>query len=298
VHGRPVHFVDGDAAADARAQSVLEQIASRVGFRDVVFLYEPLAAAYHYEESATREEIVLVADIGGGTSDFSVIRIGPERRTRLDRRDDILANAGVRIGGTDFDTLLSLDAVMPLLGLGTQLTEKDLPMPKAIYFELATWALINFAYTYRSERDVRELLGQSCEPEKVSRLLGTIHRRLGHRIAFAVEDAKIALSDIERALLPLSFIEQGLAAEATQRGFDAAIAEKSTRLTQVAQDCIRRAGLRSEEIDTIFFTGGSSRVPAVRQAIGAAAPQAKATTGSDLLSVAYGLTREAARLFG
>jgi hypothetical chaperone protein len=297
VHGRPVHFVDGDPAADAGAQSVLEQIARRVGFRDVIFLYEPLAAAYHYEESVTREEIVLVADIGGGTSDFSVIRIGPERRTRLDRRDDILANAGIRIGGTDFDTLLSLDAVMPLLGLGTQLTKKDLPMPKAIYFELATWPLINFTYTYRSERDVRELLAQACEPEKVSRLLKTIRQRLGHRIAFAVEDAKIALSDTESAKLPMSFIEQGLAAEATRRGFDAAIAEKSTRLTEVAQDCVRRAGLRSEEIDTIFFTGGSSRVPAVRQAIGAAAPQAKATTGSDLLSVAYGLTREAARLF-
>jgi len=93
VHGRPVRFVDRDDAADAKAQSVLEGIAKRVGFRDVIFEYEPLAAAYHYEDSVSQEELVLVADIGGGTSDFSVIRIGPERRNRPDRRDDILANA-------------------------------------------------------------------------------------------------------------------------------------------------------------------------------------------------------------
>src|SRR5580692_9186525 len=134
VHGRPVRFVDHDDKADRKAQSVLQAIAQRAGFRDVAFVYEPIAAAYHYEETAAREEIVLVADIGGGTSDFSVIRIGPDRLNRADRANDILANAGVRVGGTDFDTLLSLESVMPELGLGTYLFEKNLPMPKALYF--------------------------------------------------------------------------------------------------------------------------------------------------------------------
>jgi hypothetical chaperone protein len=215
VHGRPVRFVDGDDAADARAQNVLEGIAHRVGFRDVVFEYEPIAAAYNYEETATREEVVLIADIGGGTSDFSVIRIGPDRKSRADRRDDVLGNSGARIGGTDFDTRLNLDAVMPLLGLGTQLTNKDLPMPKAIYYELATWATINFAYNFKTEREVRELLAQSAEPPRVARLLKTIRRHLGHRIAFSVEDAKIALSETEVAALPLDFLEAGLSAAAT-----------------------------------------------------------------------------------
>src|SRR6185437_2475505 len=129
VHGRPVRFVDDDDEADAKAQRVLGAIANRVGFRDVAFVYEPIAAAYHYEQSSTDEEIVLIADIGGGTSDFTVIRIGPERARKPDRTSDILANDGVRVGGTDFDSLLSLDAVMPLLGLGTRLVEKNLPMP-------------------------------------------------------------------------------------------------------------------------------------------------------------------------
>jgi hypothetical chaperone protein len=297
AHGRPVRFVDGDEEADAKAQGVLEAIAKRVGFRHVAFVYEPIAAAYHYEQSATREELVLVADIGGGTSDFTVVRIGPERRILPDRTSDILANAGVRVGGTDFDTLLSLDAVMPALGLGMQLVNKGLPMPRALYFELATWATINFTYTCRNEREVRALVADSREPEKTRRLLGALQKRHGHRIAFSVEDAKIALSDRENVGIDLGFIEGGLMTDVTRAGFDRTIEQKTGRLFRTAATCIADAGLDPSDIQTIFFTGGSSRVPAVRAAISRAAPEAQPATGSDLLSVALGLTREAERRF-
>ena len=298
VHGRPVRFVDDDDAADAKAERVLQGIANRVGFRDVAFVYEPIAAAYHYEETATAEETVLIADIGGGTSDFTVIRIGPERVRRADRASDILANDGVRVGGTDFDSLLSLDAVMPALGLGTQLIEKNLPMPNSLYYELSVWSTINFAYTHQNDRMLIELIAGAREPEKVARLLKVIRNRLGHRIAFAVEDGKIALSDAAATALPLGFIEPGLAADATRSGFDHAIAARTERLHRIAAQCIRDAGLRPDGIHTIFFTGGSSRVPAVRQAIARAAPGARAAAGSDFLSVALGLTREAQKRFG
>lgn len=298
VHGRPVRFVDGDEAGDARAQAVLAEIARRAGFRAVSFVYEPIAAAYHYEDSATREELVLVCDIGGGTSDFSVIRIGPRRKARPERKDDILANAGIRIGGTDFDRLLSLDRVMPLLGLGTQLVSKDLPMPNGTYYALATWATINFAYDRKTERETAALVADSRAPEKTARLLAAIRKRLGHRIAFAVEDAKIALSAAERFDIVLDFLERGLAAEATQVQFERAVAEKTAKLEEVAARCVRDAGLRPDDIHTVFLTGGSSRVPAVRAAVCAAAPDATVATGSDLLSVALGLTREAQRRYG
>jgi hypothetical chaperone protein len=298
VHGRPVRFVDDDDAADAKAERVLEGIARKVGFRDVAFVYEPIAAAYHYEGTVAGEETVLIADIGGGTSDFTVIRIGPQRARAADRTSDILANRGARIGGTDFDASLSLDAVMPLLGLGTRLIDKDLPMPNSLYFELATWSTINFAYTFQNERMLRELAAGACEPDKVARLLKVVRERLGHRIAFAVEDGKIALSDAEAAALPLSFIEPDLVAPATRAGFDRAIASRTDRLERIAADCIREAGLKPHDIHTIFFTGGSSRVPAVREAIRRAAPDARAAAGSDFLSVASGLTREAQKRFG
>jgi hypothetical chaperone protein len=293
VHGRPVRFVDDDDKADARAQEVLATVAKRVGFRDVAFVYEPIAAAHHYEQTVESEELVLIADIGGGTSDFSIIRVGPQHRNRADRSRDVLATAGVRVGGTDFDTALSLAAVMPLLGLGTQLIEKDLPMPNAPYHELATWATINFAYTYKNERELAELVPLACEPAKVERLVNVVRRRLGHHLAFAVEDAKIALSTEERAAVPLAFLEADLAVTATRAEFDRAIDARIERLHKSARDCIAAAGLRPADIETIFLTGGSSRVPAVRAAIGRAAPSARLTGGSDLLSVALGLTQMA-----
>jgi len=293
VHGRPVRFVDGDDAADARAQGVLEAIARRVGFRDVAFVYEPIAAAHHYEQTVEREELALIADIGGGTSDFSIVRVGPRQRERTDRSGDVLANAGVRVGGTDFDAALSLAAVMPHLGLGTRLVEKNLPMPNALYHELATWATINFAYTYRNERALEELVALACEPEKVERLRTLVRQRLGHRLAFAVEDAKIALSAEDRASILLTFLEANLAAEATRGQFDSAIDARLDRLQGTARGCIAAAGLAPSAIDTIFLTGGSSRVPAVRAAIARAAPSARLAARSDLLSVALGLTQMA-----
>jgi hypothetical chaperone protein len=293
VHGRPVRFVDDDDTADARAQGVLESIARRAGFRDIAFVYEPIAAAHHYEQTVQGEELALIADIGGGTSDFSVIRVGPQHRERAERGRDVLANAGVHIGGTDFDTNLSLAAVMPLLGLGSELVEKNLPVPIALYHELAVWPTINFAYTYKNERLVSELVSLACEPEKVTRLLTLLHRRLGHRLAFAVEDAKIALSGEETAAVPLGFLEPGLAATATRVDFERAIAADMDRLYRAARGCIAAAGVGPAAIDTIFLTGGSSRVPAVRAAIARAAPSARLAGGSDLLSVALGLTEMA-----
>jgi hypothetical chaperone protein len=296
MHGRPVRFVERDDEADARAEHVLESIAKRVGFRDVVFVYEPIAAAHHYEQSVRSEELVLIADIGGGTSDFSVIRMGPDRCGRVDRGRDVLATGGVRVGGTDFDMLLSLASVMPLLGLGSQLVEKSLPMPNALYHELATWATINFAYTYKNERELAEMVLQAREPDKVGRLLKVVRQRLGHRLAFAVEEGKMALSEADCATLRLYFLEQGLAAPAMRADFERAIEGQTDRLYRTARACVASAGLGSDAIDTIFLTGGSSRVPAVRMAITRAAPSARVTTGSDLLSVALGLTQMAGLL--
>ncbi|MCX7364982.1 MAG: Hsp70 family protein [Alphaproteobacteria bacterium] len=293
VHGRPVRFVDDDDAADARAQAVLEAIARRAGFRDVAFVYEPIAAAHHYEQTVQGEELALIADIGGGTSDFSVIRVGPRLRERVDRSQDVLATAGVHVGGTDLDTALNLAAVMPLLGLGTQLIQKNLPVPNALYHELAAWPTINFAYTYKNERMVAELVSLAVEPGKVGRLLSLVRQRLGHRLAFAVEDAKIALSAEECADVALAFLEVGLATTTTRVDFDSAIDNRMGRLHKAATDCIAMTGLSPAAIDTIFLTGGSSRVPAVRAAIGRAAPSARLAGDSDLLSVALGLTQMA-----
>ena len=145
VLGRPVFFVDDDPAADRVAEQTLADIARAVGFSDISFQYEPIAAAFHYETTLAREELVLVADIGGGTSDFSIVRLSPQRARAAERWSDVLANTGVHIGGTDFDKQLSLASVMPLLG-HRSLLKSGREMPASIYFNLATWHTINFAY--------------------------------------------------------------------------------------------------------------------------------------------------------
>jgi hypothetical chaperone protein len=143
-----------------------------------------------------------------------------------------------------------------------------------------------------------ELVAGSREPEKVARLLKVIRSRLGHRLAFAVEDAKIELTAKEAAVLPLLFVENELVATVTRRDFNEAIASKSERLHATAAKCISEAGLKRDAIHTVFFTGGSSRVPAIRDAIVRAAPAARIASGSDFLSVALGLTRQAQKRFG
>ena len=163
VLGRPVFFVDDDAARDAAAQASLEAAAHAVGFKEVRFQYEPIAAAFHYEEQVAHEQTVIVADIGGGTSDFSVVRVGPERRGHADRRADILASHGVHSAGTDFDRQVELARILPALGFGAygppRRERAPLEVPSRIYFDLATWHLINSVY--RPQR-VMEIAATAC----------------------------------------------------------------------------------------------------------------------------------------
>ena len=298
VHGRPVRFVDGNDFADMQAQLVLEEIARKLGFRHIEFLYEPIAAAYHFEQYLTQEEVVLVADIGGGTSDFSVIRLGPARRHRPDRKPDILSSQGARIGGVDFDAALSLSRVMPEFGLGSRLRTKKLPMPNAIYFELANWATINFVYTPQYAREVRDAIMDAEEPDKLRRLQSLISLRLGHRIATAVEDAKIDLSQESQGKILLDFVEPSLSLGIGRATFDQILEPGLVRIVEGVKSAIRVAGLTSSEVHTVFLTGGSSRIPAIRAAIASAAPNAELRTSSDLLSVGLGLTEHAANIFG
>src|SRR5690606_1738799 len=149
VLGRPVFFVDDDPVADREAQDTLVEVARTLGFSEVSFQYEPIAAAFDYESSISREELVLIVDIGGGTSDFSLVRLAPERREVAERQADILATGGVHIGGTDFDKQLSLAGVMPLFGYGSRM-KSDAPMPTSTHLNLATWHTINAAYSQKN----------------------------------------------------------------------------------------------------------------------------------------------------
>src|SRR6185437_14284626 len=161
VHGRPVHFVDNAPEADRKAEQTLREIAREVGFDQVTFQFEPIAAALDYERQIATEEVALIADIGGGTSDFSIVRLGPERHGKADRAADILANDGVRVGGTDFDRQLSLGVVMPLFGYGSAMKRQGLDVPSSYFQDLATWSNINRMYEPRVLADIRQVRQQA-----------------------------------------------------------------------------------------------------------------------------------------
>lgn len=296
VLGRPVFFVDDDPLADKQAENTLAEIARAVGFRDISFQYEPIAAAFHYETTIQDEQLVLVADIGGGTSDFSVIRLSPQRAQHIDRQADLLANGGVHVGGTDFDRLLSLDSVMPLLGYRSRL-KSSLEMPSNIFFNLATWHTINSAYTRQVYAEQRELALEAQEPDKVARLLTLIDKRAGHWLANEVEQGKIALSDQECATLRLDYLEAGLAQGITRRDFDAATASLVGKVETTVQALLRDAGIAADAIDTVLFTGGSSGIPRLREQIAALLPQARAVECDPFGSIGAGLAVEAARRY-
>ncbi|QFR34260.1 Hsp70 family protein [Ancylobacter sp. TS-1] len=298
VLGRPVFFVDDDEAANAKAEDTLRAIAADIGFREVSSQFEPIAAALDYEQQVRGEEIALIADIGGGTSDFSIVRLGPARRARPDRSADILANDGVRIGGTDFDRHLSLGALMPLLGFRSPMKRPGRDVPSGYFHELSTWSSINRLYTSRTVRELHEVRREAARPELVERLIRVIEEQRGHTLAMEAEDAKIALAEAERAEVDLAWLEAGLSVGITPQELVEHTDTLAARIARRVGICLDQAGLKAGDIDALFLTGGSTRLAHVRAAILAAAPGARVVEGDTFGSVGTGLAVEAARRYG
>ncbi|PPD31224.1 MAG: heat-shock protein [Hyphomicrobium sp.] len=297
VIGRPAYFVDDDQPADDKAQAQLEAAARAAGFETIAFQFEPIAAALHYEQSVTDEEIALVADIGGGTSDFSVLRVSPRLATKIDRRGDILGYNGVHIGGTDFDRLLSMATLMPFLGLGSKLRMKGMDAPSWYFADLATWHRINVLYDGKVLTEVRSVRRDSAEPEKIDRLLGVLELRKGHELLGRIEQAKIDMSSMTAATVSLADVAQDFVLEIKRRRFEQAIGESLGRIEGRVRDVIALAGLKPGTVRTVFLTGGSSGIPAVRNAVTKVVPAAQVVVGDAFGSVAAGLAIDAERRF-
>ncbi|HRD97809.1 MAG TPA: Hsp70 family protein, partial [Rubrivivax sp.] len=276
VLGRPVFFVDDEPARDAQAQAALLDTAHQAGFRDVQFQYEPIAAALDYESRVTREQRVLVADIGGGTSDFSIVRVGPARRGRAERRDDILANHGVHKAGTDFDRHVELAAILPLLGYRTlrpaRPGETPREVPSGVYFDLATWHLINTVYAPVRVAELRGIKAWYEQPLHHSRLMTAVQERLGHALAAAAEQAKIDVATSGLASIDLHLLEAGLTAELHEAHAAQALEADLAHIVHAARETARQAGLAAQEVDALYFTGGSTGLQPLVQRIAACFP--------------------------
>ncbi|MDD0812411.1 Hsp70 family protein [Curvibacter sp. RS43] len=289
VLGRPVHFVDDDPERDQLAQDMLLQAAAHCGFRDVGFQLEPIAAALDYERRLSAETLVLVVDIGGGTSDFTVVRLGPQRVALAERHSDILATTGVHIGGTDYDQRLNLEQVMPLLGY-RHLGPKGREVPSRVFFDLATWHLIHWQQTPKAVREALELRVDYRDAQLHQRLMTVLRERFGHRLANGVEQAKIGCSSGQGPqTIDLSLIEAGLNASLSPQDLADHLQSLLAQVVVCALACVQRAGLQPQQLGAVYLTGGSSALKPFQQALAEAFPGVPLVEGDLFGGVASGL---------
>ena len=267
VMGRPVHFVDDNPERDAQAEASLRQAVEAVGFEEVSFQLEPIAAALDYEQRLSQESTVLVVDLGGGTSDFTVVRLGPDRMKKADRSPDILATTGVHIGGTDYDRQLNLAQVMPLLGFKhTGPAQRE--VPSRVFFDLATWHLIHWQYQPKAIAHAKTLRTNYSDLHLYERLMRVLTGRHGHHIAHEVEQAKIRCS-VNRAhtAIDLAVIERDLQARLGLADMQAHLHDLLARTVACARECVQRASLTDGSLDAIYLTGGSSALSTFQQVL-------------------------------
>ena len=297
IIGRPVRFVDNDMARDAKAQSSLDKAARAAGFKQVAFQLEPIAAALDYESTVTDEQLVLVADIGGGTSDFSLVRVGPARHHQLTRQDDILANHGIHVAGTDFDQAINLSAIMPHLGYGS-FGPEGRRVPGKVYFDLATWHLINTVYNHNRVIELREMISMYADLGSYHRLMRAIAKRLGHHLAAQAEHTKIEVALHRRSVIDLNTVEENLQAVFTEAQQSLALEHKVSMIVLTAKETLRRANIAADNVSAVYFTGGSTGLQFLTEQITALFPNAKRVSGDRFSSVANGLGIYAMRKFG
>ena len=297
VLGRPVFFVDDDPRADQLAQQQLEAAARSVGLKEIHFQYEPIAAAFDYESHLTEEGLVLVADIGGGTSDFSLVRVGPERVKRVERKDDVLAHHGVHVAGTDFDRRVELATILRELGYQT-LDPEGREIPNRVYFDLATWHLINTVYAPKRVSELVLMRHLFINARHHDRLMRVVDRRLGHALAAHAEEAKIGVAAGGETMIDLELVEDDLRLAFDEAQLIKAGHDETLRIVQAARDTVQAAGVAPRDVGAIYFTGGSTGLAFLSGALSAAFPDARPVFGDRLASVATGLGIHARRVFG
>jgi len=300
--GRPVHFVVGgsgevDPERDEVALARLRSAAARAGFDDVAFEYEPVAAAYHYERGLDHDELVLIGDFGGGTSDFCLIRLGPSARREADRARTILAVDGVPLAGNAFDARLVRAVVSPVLGLGAaRRSERGqlLPIPSWIYSRLERWEDMSMLATPATLETLRVLRRQAVDPEAIDALLQLVQGDLGYLLYQEVERAKLALSMAPQARFAFELLTAPIVRDLTRADFDDWIAADLERISACVDRLLARCAVPPAAVDRVFLTGGSSLVPSVRDIFVERFGIDRLRGGEELTTVARGLAMLAA----
>ncbi|WP_261925096.1 molecular chaperone [Shewanella sp. NFH-SH190041] len=297
VIGRPVNFQGiGGEQANIQAEAILTVAATRAGFKQVAYLFEPLAAGMDFEAQLNSNKTVLVVDVGGGTTDCSVVRMGPEHMAQADRSADFLGHSGQRIGGNDLDINLAMYALMPLMGLGSTLVTGK-PMPSKVFWNAVAVNDIAAQRDFASvacKKLIDDLIKDAAEKEKLRHLLRVQQHQLSYQLVRNAEAAKIALSEQLSTAVALDYVAADLGTDISRNDFVSAIAEPLGRIEQLMQAAVTNAGVTP---DIVYVTGGTARSPAIYDRIAHCYPDCEIVVGDHFGSVTAGLTRWAAKLY-
>ncbi len=300
LSGRPVMFVGADTEADNDfAVGRLRAAFLQAGFTQVEFAMEPVAAAYAYQEKVDREEVLLIGDFGGGTTDFSLLRVGPQ--TQLGQDPVVLGTTGVGIAGDAFDARIVRRLISPALGADTQARSlgKLLPaLPAWIYANLERWHTLSFLRTREVHAMLQAAEKNALEPDKIHALRTVVEHDLGYRLHQAVQRVKVDLSHGEHAEFALATEALQLRTPVTRAAFEGWIEPELTRMQASLEELLRTTGTDPGQVDRVFLTGGTSLVPAVRRVFTERFGQERVQTGNAFTSVAYGLALMAAQAVG
>lgn len=294
--GRPVRFAySADKTQDDFAEERLRKAFAMAGLEDIRVVHEPVAAAMHYEVDLDHDEVVLVADFGGGTSDFSLLRVGPGHRTSpADSR--IIGTAGVGVAGDTLDARLVDHLVAPQLGKGGRyrdMTGKHLEFPQWIFRRFKRWHELSILKSQKNMDMLNNYLRSALDPEPIDALIQLVEHDHGYAMSRAVERTKIALTDAEETLFEFVTPEVELRAPVTRAQFNEWIAPDIAALESTVDGLLTEAGVTSHDVDAVFLTGGTGYVPAIRALFADRFGQDKLRTGDFLASVAAGLALHA-----
>jgi hypothetical chaperone protein len=297
ILGRPVHFSNPrDAALDEFAAERLLAAIRLAGVDDIVFEYEPVAAAYAYEARLERDERILIGDFGGGTSDFTIVSVGPGVRRRGRRASDIIGTDGVAIAGDAFDKKIVRNLVAPRLGMGGEYLsppDKFLPVPSWPYERLERWHYLSFLKSPSTLAMLERIRRTASTPERLEAFLLLIKLELGYQLHEAVQRTKFELSVATESEFAFASGPVAIRKKVTRGDFERWIAEEVTAMAACVDRLMAASGLAFDEIDRVFLTGGSSFVPAVRRIFVERFGEDKVTGGEELTSVATGLALRA-----
>jgi hypothetical chaperone protein len=292
VVGRPVRFVGAENDDDNQyAEDRLQEAFRIAGFDTVEFELEPIAAAYYYESTLEDDELILIGDFGGGTSDFSLIHVGPGIRRRGRKPEDLLGNAGIGIAGDAFDAKIVRKLVSPALGAGTQMrsVDKILPVPVWVYAKVEKWHHLSFLRTKEVMNMLRSVEAQAIEPEKIAALVHLIREDLGYQLHRSVQAVKCELSEHSSGTFQFSDGVVNLEKKVQRDTFESWISPELHQIGECVDSLLKGCGVRPEQVDKVFLTGGSSFVPAVRRIFESRFGADRIRAGNEFTSVARGL---------